>query len=75
MVDGLHVPGYDWPVVTPEDVVLAKIVLQLHSLLLPGKDAVSPAWNPVSVVLIALHAFIHPFVPILYVGGKLILPS
>ena len=63
--DGLYVLGDDWPVVTAECVVLAEIALQLHSLLLPCKDAVSPAWNSVSVVLVILHAFIHPIVPIL----------
>lgn len=65
VVDGLDVLGYDWPVVAAEDVVLAEVVLQLHSLLLPCKDAVSPTWNPISVVLVALHSFIHLIVPIL----------
>lgn len=64
-VDGLDVFSDDWPMVTAEGVVLAEIALQLHSLLLPCENAVSPAWNPVSVVLVVLHAFIHPIVPIL----------
>lgn len=65
LADGLDILGNDWPVIAAKGVVLAKIALQLHSLLLPCENAVSPAWDSLSVVLVALHAFIHPIVPIL----------